>query len=116
MDRLNTFLTAAGEVLLAPFRQFPATGLVFWSVLTGIVMTYVFGKTSNQQALRRAADNIRAQLFAVKLFKDDLFVTFQCQTKLLGRHNIINITGAAALAYLLGLSMEEISSAISSSS
>ncbi len=39
--------------------------------------------------------------------------TAQCQTKLLGRHNIINITGAAALAYLLGLSMEETSSAIS---
>ena len=46
-------------------------------------MTYVFGKTSNQRALRRAADNIRAQLFAVKLFKEDLFVTFQCQMTLL---------------------------------
>src|SRR5579872_7381133 len=46
-------------------------------------MTYVFGKTSNQQALRKAADGIRAQLFAVKLFKEDLFVTFQCQIALL---------------------------------
>ena len=46
-------------------------------------MAYVFGKTSNQQALRRAADNIRAQLFAVKLFKEDLGVTFQCQMQLL---------------------------------
>lgn len=83
MDKLNAFLTHAGEFLLGPFRNYPATGLVFWSVVTGIIMTYVFGKTSNQRALRRAADNIRAQLFAVKLFKEDLVVTFQCQMALL---------------------------------
>ena len=83
MDNLNRFLTTAGELLLSPFRNYPATGLVFWSVITGVVMTYVFGKTSNQRALRRAADDIRAQLFAVKLFKEDLVVTFQCQMKLL---------------------------------
>jgi hypothetical protein len=83
MDKLNALLTPVGDVLLAPFRNYPATGLVFWSVVTGIIMTYVFGKTSNQRALRRAADNIRAQLLAVKLFKDDLVVTFHCQVKLL---------------------------------
>ena len=83
MDTLNALLTSLGELLLAPFRRYPMTGLVFWSVVTGIVMTYVFGKTSNQRALRCAADNIRAQLFAVKLFKEDLVVTFQCQIKLL---------------------------------
>jgi hypothetical protein len=83
MDKLNALLTPASGFLLAPFRNYPATGLVFWSVITGIMMTYVFGKTSNQRALRRAADNIRAQLLAVKLFKDDLLVTFQCQVTLL---------------------------------
>ena len=83
MDTLNAFLTSAGTILLAPFRNYPATGLVFWSVVTGVIMTFVFGKTSNQRALRRAADNIRAQLFAVKLFKEDLVVTFRCQMTLL---------------------------------
>lgn len=83
MDTLNKLLTVVGDVLLAPFRNHPSLGLVFWSVVTGVVMTLVFGKTSNQRGLRRAADNIRAQLFAVKLFKEDLFVTFQCQLALL---------------------------------
>jgi hypothetical protein len=83
MDSLNKLLTSVGDLLLAPFRNHPATGLVCWSVVTGVVMTYVFGKTSNQRALRRAADGIRAQLFAVKLFKEDLFVTFRCQIALL---------------------------------
>lgn len=46
-------------------------------------MAYVIGKTSNQRALRRAADNVRAQLLAIKLFKEDLIVTFRCQISLL---------------------------------
>jgi hypothetical protein len=83
MDMLNALLTRLSELLLAPFRNLPATGLVFWSVVIGILMTYVFGKTSNQGALRRAADNIRAQLFGIKLFKEDLLVTLQCQIALL---------------------------------
>lgn len=32
----------------------------------------------------------------------------RCSTKLLGRHNILNITGAVACAYKLGLSLEQI--------
>lgn len=83
MDTLNALVTPIADWLLAPFQNYPATGLVFWSVVTGVAMTYVFGKTSNQRALRRAADNIRAQLFAIKLFKEDLVVTFQCQVALL---------------------------------
>lgn len=35
-----------------------------------------------------------------------------CTTRLLGRHNIINLTAAAALAYKLGMSMEEIAEGI----
>ena len=83
MDTLNASLTSAAEWFLSPFRHYPTTGLIFWSTVTGIIMTLVFGRTSNQAALRRAADNIRAQLLAVKLFKEDLFVTFQCQIRLL---------------------------------
>ena len=83
MDTLNALLTTVGGLLLAPFRNHAGTGLVLWSVVTGMIMTYVFGKTSNQRALRHAADTIRAQLFAVKLFKEDLVVTFQCQMTLL---------------------------------
>lgn len=35
-----------------------------------------------------------------------------CSTKLLGEHNIVNITGAAACAYKLGVSLDEIARAI----
>lgn len=83
MDAVNQALTTLADWLLSPFRNWPATGLVLWSIVVGIAMTYVFGKTSNQPGLRRAADKIRAQLFGVKLFKEDLVVTFQCQMTLL---------------------------------
>ena len=83
MDTINALLTSLGDLLLAPFRSRPATGLVFWSAVSGVCMAYVTGKTSNQRALRQAADNIRAQLFAIKLFKEDLVVTLRCQISLL---------------------------------
>ena len=36
----------------------------------------------------------------------------RCRTKLLGRHNIVNLTGAAACAYRLGLTLSEIAAGI----
>ena len=78
MTFLNSILTNLTATLLAPFTQIPLIGLVFWSAVAGVVMTVVFGKTSNQPALKRAADETRAQLLAIKLFKDDLSVTFRC--------------------------------------
>ena len=36
----------------------------------------------------------------------------ECTTRLLGRHNILNITAAAALAYRLGLTLDQIVSGI----
>ncbi len=38
--------------------------------------------------------------------------TIRCRTKLLGRHNIVNLTGAAACAYRLGLTLPEIAAGI----
>jgi UDP-N-acetylmuramoyl-tripeptide--D-alanyl-D-alanine ligase len=39
--------------------------------------------------------------------------TIECRTKLLGRHNILNILGGAAIASALGLTLDEIKSGIS---
>ncbi len=35
-----------------------------------------------------------------------------CNTRLLGRHNILNITGAAALAYHMGMTLDEIAAGV----
>lgn len=39
-------------------------------------------------------------------------VSVQCTTPILGKHNILNITGCAAIAYNLGLTLEEIARGI----
>ena len=83
LDTINAALTRAADLLLAPFSAYPRCGLVFWAAVSGVVMTYVFGKTSSQRRLRRVTDQTRAQLLAIKLFKDDLNVTMKCQIALL---------------------------------
>lgn len=83
MDTLNSLLTRCGDLLFKPFTAHAALGLTVWSVVAGVIMAVIVGKTSNQRKLRRAADQSRAQLYAIKLFKDDLLVTFQCQVALL---------------------------------
>lgn len=83
MNSLNTLLTRIGALLLAPFESYPVTGLVLWGAVSGVIATYLFGRTSSQRRLAEAADQTRAQLLAIRLFKDDLGVTFRCQLELL---------------------------------
>ena len=83
MNVINAPLNWLADLLLAPFAAAPLAGLLFWSAVAGVAMTYVFGKTSKQKSIRRAADRVRAQMLAVKLFKDDLSVTLQCQVELM---------------------------------
>jgi len=83
MNVLNGLLTRVVDLLLAPFASLPATGLFIYAVPAGVLMTFVFAKTSNQRRLRAVADCTRAQLLAIKLFKDDLLVMLRCQKELL---------------------------------
>jgi hypothetical protein len=53
------------------------------SVIVGLVMLIAFRHLSNQAAIGRAKDDIKANLLALKLFKDDLRVMFRCQARIL---------------------------------
>ena len=83
MNVLNAVLNRIADVLLTPFTSLALWGLAFWGIVAGIVMTMVFKRTSNQRALVRVADQTRAQMLAVRLFRDDLAVTFRCQWRLI---------------------------------
>ena len=69
-------------------------------------------------------DNIEeTDIFATDIHVDSLGSSFtlcinslgtiECRTKLLGRHNILNILGGAAIASVLGLTLDEIKAGIS---
>ncbi len=72
MNALNTLLNAISDTLLGPLADWPPlVTLVLVSAVAGVLMAIVFRYTSRQQALRRVADLSRAQVLAIKLFKDD---------------------------------------------
>jgi hypothetical protein len=84
MNVLNAFLTGLTELLWYPLRALPAVlVLVVWAALAGILAGLMFRYTSNQKALERVGDQIKANLLAMRLFKEDLLVTFRCQAGLL---------------------------------
>ena len=61
----------------------PFWSLVGISFLGGILMVWIFGKVSNQDAIKNTRTRMSAELIALRLFKDDLRVFFQTQYQIL---------------------------------
>jgi len=81
---LNPLCTRAGDVVYSLLDPFPIwVGLTILSALAGVVMLIGFRYASNQKAIGRAKDDIKANLLALKLYKDDLRVTFGSQARIL---------------------------------
>lgn len=87
---LNRLTTAGFDLLWWPLRSLPP----FWSMtavscVAGVAMLWLFGKVSNQAAIKSARSQIQANLLAVRLFQDDLGVFFRIQARIfthLGRY------------------------------
>ena len=81
---LNPVCVVVGDVIYAAIDLLPIwVGLILLSAGTGVVMLVFFRYTSNQAAIARAKDDIKANLLALKLFKDDLRVTVQSQLRIM---------------------------------
>ncbi len=82
---LNPICTAIADGVYSVLSALPVwLGLVLISVVAGVVMLIGFRYTSNQKAIGRARDDITANLLALKLFKDELGVTFRSLWRILG--------------------------------
>jgi len=79
----NVAVTRLFDALLWPFQQWPAGGLLLVSVVTGVVMLLLFKATSNQRAIRRTRDLMRAHMLAMRLFRDDASVVVESQKNVL---------------------------------
>ncbi len=80
---LNPPCTWLADGIYAVMSPLPIwAGLALLSAVTGFIMLVVFRYASNQEAIGRAKDDIKANLLALKLFKDDLGVTFRAQGRL----------------------------------
>jgi uncharacterized membrane protein (DUF106 family) len=49
------------------------------SAVTGFLLLLIFKYTSNQRAIGKVRDNIKANMLALRLFKDEIVVTLQSQ-------------------------------------
>jgi hypothetical protein len=84
MQLIGNIIATCFDLLLSPFSSLPPVwGLLAVSVLTGIVMVFIFKHTSNQKAIRAAKDKISAGFLEIRLFKDDLGLMLDAQKRIL---------------------------------
>jgi hypothetical protein len=84
MSIINGIMNVLFDVLLFPFRAMPPlVGLLFLSVLLGVVFLLLFKYTSPQKTIKKVKDRIKAGLYEVRLYKDDLGVIFRANKGLM---------------------------------
>ena len=83
---LNGFMNIVGKIFIGPVISFLPGWLsnTVISAVIGVICIILFKYTSNQDAIARVRDKIKANMLALKLFKDDLGVTFRSQAKVMG--------------------------------
>jgi hypothetical protein len=99
MSIINGFLTGLFDILLYPFRSMsPVVGLVIISAVLGIVLLLLYKYTSPQKSIKVIKNNIKAGLYEVRLYKDDLGIVFQANRSLL--FNNLLYFGCACIALI----------------
>jgi hypothetical protein len=82
--RLNAGADALGGWLLAPVAVLPGwLSATLVAAVTGVLLLVVYKHTSNQRAIKRVRDDIKAHLLALKLFKDSASVAVRAQGRIL---------------------------------
>ena len=80
----NAALTGLFDLLVWPFKAMaPIWPILFISLVSGILMLWIFGKVSNQAAIKRTRDLIRGNLIGVRLFQNDVRVLLRLQGRIL---------------------------------
>ncbi|RKY11936.1 MAG: hypothetical protein DRP65_02775 [Planctomycetota bacterium] len=77
---LNVPLNAAGRGLTVFVAAVPGwLSITVISAVMGVILLILWKYTSNQDAIGRVKDNIKANLLAMRLFKDSISVTLKAQ-------------------------------------
>lgn len=88
MSPILSGITKAFDVFLTPFaRLHPWVGLLIVSVVTGVVMLLIFGKTSNQKKITETKDKLKAYIMEMWIFRNDTLVMFSAIGNVL-RNNV----------------------------
>jgi len=80
---INVPMNVLGRFVLAPVAVLPGwLSNTIIAAVTGLLLLIIFKHTSNQRAIGQVRDNIKANMLALKLFKDSISVTLQTQARL----------------------------------
>jgi len=75
MTTIFNAISALFDLLMAPLGLLgPSWAMIAISAITGVLMLVIFKYTSNQTAVRRVKDRIKANFYAITLFQDSLAV------------------------------------------
>jgi len=76
----NRFVNKLGGVLLSPIAFLPGwISITIISAFLGVVLLVVFKYTSNQKQIARIRDGIKADMLAIRIFKNSTSVVFKAQ-------------------------------------
>lgn len=77
-------ITKMFDAFYTPFRSVhPFWGLLVMSVVTGVVLLFVFKYTTNQKQMKIVKDRIKMHFIELRLYQDDMGVVWKTQGRIL---------------------------------
>jgi len=99
---LNAGMSTLFDQLEGPFSALPPLlTLVFISAFLGVVLLILFKYTSNQTAIGRVRDKIKANLLTMKLFKDDIPVVLRSQFRVFGASILLLVYSLPPMVFMV---------------
>jgi hypothetical protein len=79
---INVLTNTFGRIALAPIAVLPGwLSNTIISAVTGLFLLVIFKYTSNQRAIGKVREDIKANILALKLFKDSISVTLHAEAR-----------------------------------
>jgi hypothetical protein len=97
----NALITGLFDLLFWPLARLgPTAALVMVSAASGVALLWIFGRVSDQPAIKAVRDRIRGNLIAAWLFGEDVGLLLRLQGRLL-RDNVVFLRHALGPLLLL---------------
>ncbi len=81
---LNSAVGSVISIIFLPFSSLnPWVAMLVISLLTALLMLFIYKKTSNQERIRRVKNRIKASLLEIRLYQNDLPAQLGSQKELL---------------------------------
>lgn len=83
MELFNSLATRIFDAVFFPLNLLgPSGSIIAISILAGIALLFVYGKVSNQKAIKKVKKGIAAGIYESVLFRNDLRVSLKAQGKM----------------------------------